>query len=283
MKLIETQKLTKKFGTFTAVQDLAIKVYSGELTAYLGSNGAGKSTTIAMLIDNLKPTSGKIIRRDNLKIGVVFQNSILDHELTVKQNLQIRAALEKQVTLKRVNEIMQKTGIDQFANRKYGELSGGMKRKVDIARALLNQPDVLFLDEPTTGLDVTARKEIWQLINELKEKQKLAVFLTTHYLEEAENADNVYILNHGRIVEHGSAAELKQKYSQINLRVKFKNKIAQSLFSKLVLKHDFYEYQCSDAQEAIQFLNQYKDQIDYFEYLPVEMTDVFMKLIKEEA
>ncbi|HJD09084.1 MAG TPA: ABC transporter ATP-binding protein [Candidatus Ligilactobacillus faecavium] len=283
MKLIETQKLTKKFGTFTAVQDLAIKVYSGELTAYLGSNGAGKSTTIAMLIDNLKPTSGKIIWRDNLKIGVVFQNSILDHELTVKQNLQIRAALENQVTLKRVNEIMQKTGIDQFANRKYGELSGGMKRKVDIARALLNQPDVLFLDEPTTGLDVTARKEIWQLINELKEKQKLAVFLTTHYLEEAENADNVYILNHGRIVEHGSAAELKQKYSQINLRVKFKNKIAQSLFSKLVLKHDFYEYQRSDAQEAIQFLNQYKDQIDYFEYLPVEMTDVFMKLIKEEA
>ena len=94
MKLIETQKLTKKFGTFTAVQDLAIKVYSGELTAYLGSNGAGKSTTIAMLIDNLKPTSGKIIRRDNLKIGVVFQNSILDHELTVKQNLQIRAELE---------------------------------------------------------------------------------------------------------------------------------------------------------------------------------------------
>ena len=283
MKLIETQKLTKKFGTFTAVQDLAIKVYSGELTAYLGSNGAGKSTTIAMLIDNLKPTSGKIIWRDNLKIGVVFQNSILDHELTVKQNLQIRAALENQVTLKRVNEIMQKTGIDQFANRKYGELSGGMKRKVDIARALLNQPDVLFLDEPTTGLDVTARKEIWQLINELKEKQKLAVFLTTHYLEETENADNVYILNHGRIVEHGSAAELKQKYSQINLRVKFKNKIAQSLFSKLVLKHDFYEYQRSDAQEAIQFLNQYKDQIDYFEYLPVEMTDVFMKLIKEEA
>lgn len=283
MKLIETQKLTKKFGTFTAVQDLAIKVYSGELTAYLGSNGAGKSTTIAMLIDNLKPTSGKIIRRDNLKIGVVFQNSILDHELTVKQNLQIRAELEGHAAQKYLNEIMRKTGIDQFANQKYGTLSGGMKRKVDIARALLNQPDVLFLDEPTTGLDVAARKEIWQLINELKEKQKLAVFLTTHYLEEVENADNVYILNHGRIVEHGSAAELKQKYSQLNLRVKFKNKIDQSLLSKLILKHNFYEYQCSDAQEAIRFLNQYKDQIEYFEYLPVEMTDVFMKLIKEEA
>lgn len=285
MKLIEAQKLTKKFGIFTAVQDLDIKVCSGELTAYLGSNGAGKSTTIAMLIDNLKPTSGKIIRQDNLKIGVVFQNSILDHELTVKQNLQIRAELETQITLKRVNEIMRKTGIDQFANRKYGALSGGMKRKVDIARALLNQPDVLFLDEPTTGLDVTARKEIWQLINDLKEKQKLAVFLTTHYLEEAENADNVYILNHGKIVEHGSATMLKQKYSQTNLRVKFKNKdtIDQSLLSKMTLKHEFYEYRCSDASGAIQFLNQYKKQINYFEYLPVEMTDVFMKLIKEEA
>lgn len=191
MKLIETQKLTKKFGTFTAVQDLDIKVYSGELTAYLGSNGAGKSTTIAMLIGNLKPTSGEIIRHNNLKIGVVFQNSILDHEITVKQNLQIRAGLEGQVVQKHVNEIMYKTKINQFANRKYGELSGGMKRKVDIARALLNHPDVLFLDEPTTGLDVTARKEIWQLINDLKEKQKLAIFLTTHYLEEAENADNV--------------------------------------------------------------------------------------------
>ena len=283
MKLIETQRLTKKFGAFTAVQNLNIEVCSGELTAYLGSNGAGKSTTIAMLIRNLKPTSGKIIYHDNLKIGVVFQNSILDHELTVKQNLQIWAELEGRTVQKHVKEIMHKTGIDQFANRKYGTLSGGMKRKVDIARALLNQPDVLFLDEPTTGLDVTARKEIWQLINELKEKQKLAVFLTTHYLEEAENADNVYILNHGQIVEHGSATELKQKYSQIKLRIKFKNEIDQALLSDLILKHDFYEYQCSDAQTAIQFLDQYKDQIDYFEYLPVEMTDVFMKLIKEEA
>lgn len=283
MKLIETQRLTKKFGTFTVVQDLDIKVCTGELTAYLGSNGAGKSTTIAMLIENLKPTSGKIIYHDNLKIGVVFQNSILDHELTVKQNLQIRAELEGQAVQKHVKEIMRKTGIDQFANRKYGELSGGMKRKVDIARALLNQPDVLFLDEPTTGLDVTARKEIWQLINELKEKQKLAVFLTTHYLEETENADNVYILNHGQIVEHGSAIELKQKYSQVKLRIKFKNEVDQSLVSKLKFKRDFYEYQCSNAQTAIQFLDQYKDQIDYFEYLPVEMTDVFMKLIKEEA
>lgn len=283
MKLIETQRLTKKFGAFTAVQNLNIEVCSGELTAYLGSNGAGKSTTIAMLIRNLKPTSGKIIYHDNLKIGVVFQNSILDHELTVKQNLQIRAELEGRTVQKHVKEIMHKTGIDQFANRKYGTLSGGMKRKVDIARALLNQPDVLFLDEPTTGLDVTARKEIWQLINELKEKQKLAVFLTTHYLEEAENADNVYILNHGQIVEHGSATELKQKYSQIKLRIKFKNEIDQALLSDLILKHDFYEYQCSDSQTAIQFLDQYKDQIDYFEYLPVEMTDVFMKLIKEEA
>ena len=214
---------------------------------------------------------------------MVFQNSILDHELTVKQNLQIRAELEGQAVQKHVKEIMRKTGIDQFANRKYGELSGGMKRKVDIARALLNQPDVLFLDEPTTGLDVTARKEIWQLINELKEKQKLAVFLTTHYLEETENADNVYILNHGQIVEHGSAIELKQKYSQVKLRIKFKNEVDQSLVSKLKFKRDFYEYQCSNAQTAIQFLDQYKDQIDYFEYLPVEMTDVFMKLIKEEA
>ena len=283
MKLIETQRLTKKFGAFTAVQNLNIEVGSGELTAYLGSNGAGKSTTIAMLIGNLKPSSGKIIYHDNLKIGVVFQNSILDHELTVKQNLQIRAELEGQTVQKHIKEIMHKTGIDQFANRKYRALSGGMKRKVDIARALLNQPDVLFLDEPTTGLDVTARKEIWQLINELKEKQKLAVFLTTHYLEEAENADNVYILNHGQIVEHGSAIELKQKYSQIKLRIKFKNEIDQAVLSDLILKHDFYEYQCPDAQTAIQFLNQYKDQIDYFEYLPVEMTDVFMKLIKEEA
>ena len=282
MELIETQKLTKKFGTFTAVQDLDIKVCAGELTAYLGSNGAGKSTTIAMLIGNLKPTSGKIIYHNNLKIGVVFQNSILDHELTVKQNLQIRAELEGHAVQKYLNEIMRKTGINQFANRKYGELSGGMKRKVDIARALLNQPDVLFLDEPTTGLDVTARKEIWQLINELN-ANGTTIILTTHYLEEAENADNVYILNHGQIVEHGSAIELKQKYSQIKLRIKFKNEIDQVLLSELILKHDFYEYQCSNAQTAIQFLDQYKDQIDYFEYLPVEMTDVFMKLIKEEA
>lgn len=283
MDLIQTQNLTKQFGNFTAVKNLNIKICSGELTAYLGSNGAGKSTTIAMLINNLKPTSGTIVRQPKLKIGVVFQNSILDSELTVWQNPIIRAAIEKKISKEEIRNLMKKTGVAEIANRNYGELSGGMKRKVDITRALINHPDVLFLDEPTTGLDVNARREIWNLINQLKESQKLAVFLTTHYLEEAENADNVYILNRGKIVEHGSAQELKQKYSKMKLKIKLNSAADEQLISQLTSKDDYYEYQCSNSEKAISFLNKYGHQIKYFEYMPIEMTDVFTKLIKEEA
>lgn len=281
--LIRTKKLTKTFGDQLVIDHLDLEVEEGMLIAYIGTNGAGKSTTMRMLTGLLAPTSGEIELAPDLKIGMVFQESVLDAELTVLDNLRSRLALYRNRDKDWMDKLIRLTRIDAFLNQTYGILSGGQRRRVDIVRALLNKPNLLFLDEPTTGLDIQTREAIWQLLRQLQAEEKLTIFLTTHYLEEAENADNVYILNHGRIVEHGSAAELKQKYSQINLRVKFKNKIDQSLLSKLILKHDFYEYQCSDAQKAIQFLNQYKNQIEYFEYLPVEMTDVFMKLIKEEA
>lgn len=176
MCLIKTKGLTKKFGEITAVDELNLEIRKGELTSYLGSNGAGKSTTISLLIDELNPTSGQIIRQRDLKIGVVFQDSILDHELTVYQNLQIRSLLEKDRTKKNVSKIMSMVGIDQLANQKYGNLSGGMKRKVDIARSLLNHPDLLFLDEPTAGLDIIARQEVWRLLDYLKNQYHLAIF-----------------------------------------------------------------------------------------------------------
>lgn len=290
MAIIQANNLTKKFGEFTAVSNLNISIKKGELTAYLGSNGAGKSTTIAMLIGTLDPTAGEILYEGKnlknvslkkIKIGVVFQNSILDHELTVRQNLKIRAALNGKYSQKWLDMLMKQTGVIQFANRKYGELSGGMKRKVDITRALLNHPKILFLDEPTTGLDVQSRQEIWQLLNELKEKQQLSIFLTTHYLEEAENADNVYIINHGKIVEHGSAQELKEKYIHSKLHIITKKTIQKNKQIKKIADKE-YIINCQNEKTAFEFLKNYQNDIKYFSYMPVKISDVFIKLIKEE-
>lgn len=184
--LIETYSLTKRYGKKLALNNIDIKIDKGQLVAYLETNGAGKSTTINILTGLLKQTSGTITYAPNLKIGVVFQDSVLDDNLTVKDNLYLRAGMYKKYSKEWLNQLIELIRIKNFLNQKYGTLSGGQRRRVDIARALIDRPNLLFLDEPTTGLDLQTRLVIWHLLQKLQKEQGLTIFLTTHYLEEAE-------------------------------------------------------------------------------------------------
>ena len=198
--LIRTKNLVKTFGNKTVIDHLNLEVEEGKLLAYIGTNGAGKSTTMKMLTGLLKPTSGEIELSPNLKIGMVFQDSVLDAELSVLDNLKSRQSLYRNRDKSWMEKLIHLTGIEDFLNQAYGTLSGGQRRRVDIVRALLNKPNLLFLDEPTTGLDIQTRKAIWELLRRLQREEKLTIFLTTHYLEEAENADMAYIIDRGKVL-----------------------------------------------------------------------------------
>ncbi len=225
-KIIEIKNLNKRFGDIKAVSDLTFSVRRGELFAFLGENGAGKSTTISIICGQLTPDSGEVniggedIRKNARKIserlGVVFQSSVLDMPLTVRENLKSRAALygicgEK--FKKRLNELTELLDLGELLPRTVGKLSGGQRRRVDIARALLGKPEILVLDEPTTGLDPQTRKMIWDTVASLRERDGLTVFLTTHYMEEAAEADYVVILDGGKIAAEGTPLELKNRFT----------------------------------------------------------------------
>ena len=223
--MIEISALNKNFGTLKAVCDLSFCVKKGELFAFLGVNGAGKSTTISMICGQLASDRGDIVVNGwNVKTsarkikditGVVFQDSVLDKSLTVRENLKSRAALygiTGKNYEKRLSELISLFGLHEFIDRPVGRLSGGQRRRGDIARALIHRPQLLILDEPTTGLDPQTRKMIWNIIETLREKEHITVFLTTHYMEEAANAGYIVIINHGCIVAEGTPYELKTEY-----------------------------------------------------------------------
>ena len=284
MNLIETKNLTKKYGQQIAVNQLNIKISAGQLTGYLGTNGAGKSTTIKMLTKTLTPSSGEIFysnSKQSIAMGVVFQNSVLDNELTVFDNLFLRGQMYQTIEKETIISLMKKTGVFLFAEKKYGNLSGGMRRKVDITRALINQPDILFLDEPTTGLDPQSRKEIWGLLNELKQNG-LGIFLTTHYLEEAEFADYIYILEKGNIVEEGSAYELKKKYGQpvIHLLSNQMDLLERELKNYHTKKksEDSIDVYLENKKEVFSLLQRVTRLILDFSYQPIGMNEVFLKV-----
>lgn len=174
--LIQATELTKRYGKKLALNKVSLNIKRGQLVAYLGTNGAGKSTTINILTGLLKPTSGVIAYEEGIKMGIVFQNSILDDKLTVQDNLIFRARMYKSYSTEWLNQLIRFIGIEKFLNQKYGTLSGGQKRRVDIARALISHPDILFLDEPTTGLDLQTRLAIWQLLEKLQKEQGLTIF-----------------------------------------------------------------------------------------------------------
>ena len=224
--IISIEHLNKHFGEVKAVQDLSFCVKTGELFAFLGINGAGKSTTINIICGQLSKNSGHVeidgadldrdpdrIKRD---LGVVFQNSVLDAALSVYDNLESRAALYGILGRdfkKRLSELSALLGFEDLLKRPVGKLSGGQRRRIDIARALLHKPKILILDEPTTGLDPQTRKTIWNIIDRLRSQESLTVFLTTHYMEEAAEADYVVIIDSGKIVAKGTPLQLKNTYT----------------------------------------------------------------------
>lgn len=224
--IITIDHLSKQFGEVKAVQDLSFRVREGELFAFLGVNGAGKSTTIHIMCGQLKKDGGKIVIDGadldggadpvKQKLGVVFQNSVLDGALTVWDNLESRAALYKitgAAFKKRFSELDALLGIGEFKKRAVAKLSGGQRRRIDIARALLHRPKILILDEPTTGLDPQTRKLLWGVIARLRQEERMTVFLTTHYMEEAAEADFVVILEGGKIAAEGTPLSLKNRYT----------------------------------------------------------------------
>nr|MBR6778195.1 ABC transporter ATP-binding protein [Clostridia bacterium] len=225
-KIIKISRLYKSYGDVKAVQDLSFCVKKGELFAFLGLNGAGKSTTISIMCGQLKKDGGMVeINGKNLdekpeeikgEIGVVFQNSVMDKPLSVYDNLKTRAALygiEKAAFEARIEELDELFGLKEILKRPYGKLSGGQRRRADVARALLHKPSILILDEPTTGLDPQTRNTVWQVLDGLRKREGMTVFLTTHYMEEAADADYVVILDSGKIAAEGTPLQLKNEYA----------------------------------------------------------------------
>jgi len=224
--IIEINNLDKSFQDVHAVNDLSLRVKEGELFAFLGVNGAGKSTTISIMCGMLAKDGGKVfidgkdvdkdMREITKELGVVFQNTVLDAKLSVKDNLTSRAALygiTGKEAKQRIAHLAELLEFKDILNRTFGKLSGGQKRRVDVARALLNNPKILILDEPTTGLDPEARKALWSVVTSLRKNQNMTVFLTTHYMEEAADADYVVILDSGKISAKGTPLELKNNYT----------------------------------------------------------------------
>lgn len=281
--LIETHNLTKNYGNRPALNEVDLKIGKGQLIAFLGTNGAGKSTTINILTGLLKPTSGTISYAANLKIGVVFQTSVLDDKLSVKANLYLRARMYKEFSSEWLEELINLMGIRRFLHQKYGTLSGGQRRRVDIARSLVNRPDILFLDEPTTGLDLQTRLVIWQLLQKLQKEQGLTIFLTTHYLEEAESADQMYILENGHVLASGTVKEIKKQYAPTKLLVNVKNKAKLKTSHAVIhLKNNLVEIDALSFKEVTSFLNQNLDEITDFEYRKGSINDAFIKITGKE-
>lgn len=293
---IEVEHLVKKYKEHTAVRDISFTVEEGELFAFLGENGAGKSTTINILCTILEKTSGtvRIFGRelgsaDNEirdMIGIVFQNSVLDNKLTVKENLYTRGAyygLTKKEIDMRLEPFMDAFELGETWNRKYEKLSGGQRRRVDIARALINEPQILFLDEPTTGLDPMSRKLVWNYIEYLRKNRGITIFLTTHYMEETRDADHVVILDKGQIIASDTPAGLKNKYTS-NKIVWYTEKRAEpeQFLSGQKYTYEADHYNIFFDGNITDFLYENKSIITDYEVIKGSMDDVFLNLTGKE-
>lgn len=286
--ILQAKNISKRYGNHLAVNNIHLQFEKGTFNAILGPNGAGKSTTISILIGLKQPTQGEIIYEPGTKIGVVFQTSVLDEMLTVRENLTIRAKQYKGLKPDRVSDLIGRLGLSAFQKQKYGTLSGGQKRRVDIARALLHSPDLLFLDEPTTGLDIQTRKSIWDLLYQLQREEGMTVVLTTHYLDEADEADQIYIVDHGEVIAQGSALDIKSQYATNILKIRFKERqqiesLKSSGMSVEQQSQLEYIFQPKSEREAIDYLAQVRDNLAHFEFRPGTMDDAFIALTGREV
>lgn len=288
--IIEISNLDKSFGEVHAVDNLSFRVKKGELFAFLGVNGAGKSTTISIMCGTLAKDNGTVlIDGKNIEtqmpeiaseLGVVFQSSALDKQLTVKDNLLSRASLygiygEK--AKQRIAELAKLLDFENLLNRTLGKLSGGQRRKIDVARALLHNPKILILDEPTTGLDPQTRKTLWQVINTLRKEQNMTVFLTTHYMEETVDADYVVILDSGKIVAEGTPIFLKNKYTGDYITVySAKEEDIKKLGLPFEKVNDSFRVEVKDSVQARDLIVKYPEIFTDFELVKGKMDDVFL-------
>lgn len=288
--IMEISHLYKSFGEVKAVQDLNFCVKKGELFAFLGVNGAGKSTTINIMCGELRKDSGSVricgadldrepdsIRR---KLGVVFQGSVLDKDLSVRDNLRSRAALygiHGKAFEKRLEELTELLDFAGLLKRPLGKLSGGQRRRIDIARALLHEPEILILDEPTTGLDPQTRTNLWRVIGRLRREQGLTVFLTTHYMEEAADADYVVIIDHGRIAAEGTPLTLKNTYTGDFITLYgITEEQVKTLGASYESIRDAYRVFVKDTAAATELILHYPEIFRDYEITKGKMDDVFL-------
>jgi len=297
---VKVKNLVKSYGDIEAVKGISFYVEKGKLFAFLGPNGAGKSTTIDILCTLLEPDNGDVViggyslgKEDNeirSEIGVVFQDSLLDPLLTVEENLKIRGGfynLPKEEFEKSIQEAITVTGCESFSNRYYGNLSGGQKRRADIARALINKPNILFLDEPTTGLDPQTRENIWKTIKKLQKETNMTVFLTTHYMEEASGADYIIIINDGDIIAKGTPDDLRSEYTSNKLKIKTKNidnllKIIDENSLEYFIKNDIVNIKLENNLDALNIVNKVKNDLINFEVISGTMDDAFIEIIGKD-
>lgn len=283
-----------------AVDNISFEVKEGELFAYLGENGAGKSTTINILSTILEKSAGEVeifgnrLGKDDDKIrdliGIVFQGSVLDGKLSVKENLLTRGAyygFSKKEIMSRLEKFMDRFELREIWNRPYCKLSGGQRRRVDIVRALINNPKLLFLDEPTTGLDPMSRKVVWDYINYLRHEEKLTIFLTTHYMEETRDADNVVILDKGKIIAEGTPAELKSRYAKSKLIWYTKQSVeSEKIIAEYEKTYDVDHYSVSFDTEKLGEITDLiagnRNMISDYEIIKGTMDDVFLNLTGKE-
>ncbi|HAA9973047.1 TPA_asm: ABC transporter [Listeria monocytogenes] len=301
--MIKLINVVKKFGKIEAVKGINLEVEKGSLFAFLGENGAGKSTTLSMICTESEPTSGEIFIDDEKltfknrklfrqKLGVVFQENVLDDLLTVRENLYNRASLygktKAEITerLALVSSIM---GIEDILNRRFEKLSGGQKRRAEIARAIMHDPEILLLDEPTTGLDPKTRVSVWKIIDYLREELGMTVFLTTHYLEEAKDADQLAVIHKWKIIAQGTPANIRSRFS-VDKIFFYDAKVAelQKIMKKMnlpfkVTNRTMRVDVIDENVEILAILNQAIGFYDSFEVIKGNLDDAFISMIKEDS
>ena len=293
---LSVQNLRKAYNGNLAVDDISFEVMRGEKFIFVGPNGAGKSTTIKIISTLLEKNAG-VVRYGDLtvgedddairkKIGVVFQHHVLDDDFTVRENLICRGGfydLSVADLKKRADEVINLLDMKSFANQRYGKLSGGQRRRADIGRALMQKPEILFLDEPTTGLDPQTRLVVWEIINNLQQELGMTIFLTTHYMEETDDASNVVIIDHGKIVATGTPAALKKQYAPnlLNLYPRDIEKVSAFLRQRgydSKTKEDTLRVVIKDAFEALDLVEALREDIHNFEVVNGRMDDVFIAI-----
>lgn len=298
--IIEVKNYTKKYGDFTAVDNISFEVEEGSIFAFLGPNGAGKSTTINTLCTMMEKTSGTLLidgkdtstEKDAVReaIGVVFQSQTLDEKMTVDENLKMHCVfygIPKQKVKGRIDFVLNLVDLKDWQNKSVSSLSGGMKQRVEIARALLHYPKVLFLDEPTTGLDPQTRNRMWEYITRLQKEKNITIFLTTHYMDEAEICDHVAIIDNGKIMVNDTPEKLKQRYTKDKAIVKVNN----SDDFEEALKKDDHSYKkeketfyidIDTVQHFLQFVEPFKKDLKDLEIKKGTLNDVFLEITGKE-